>query len=150
VTDRKEGLFPKPAEITMRCSCPDYAGMCKHVAAAMYGVGHRLDSSPELLFALRGVDQKELIEQAIPATPTRSKRGAPTISDGDLGDIFGIEIGETPLPAAKPKARAKPAAKKVAAKPKAVKKPAAKKVVAPTAVKKATAKKPAKPVPKKG
>jgi uncharacterized Zn finger protein len=76
VTDRAEGLFPKPKEIKMRCSCPDYAGMCKHLAAVMYGIGNRLDSSPELLFELRGVDHQELIEQAIPAAPTRAKRGA--------------------------------------------------------------------------
>ncbi len=38
VTRRGEGLFPKPAEIRMECSCPDWAGMCKHVAAVMYGV----------------------------------------------------------------------------------------------------------------
>jgi uncharacterized Zn finger protein len=61
VTDRREGLFPAPDEIQMRCSCPDWAFMCKHIAAALYGVGARLDSSPELLFLLRGVDHLELI-----------------------------------------------------------------------------------------
>ena len=69
----------------MRCSCPDYAGMCKHVAAVMYGVGNRLDSSPELLFLLRGVDHLELIEQAIPAAPTRAKGGARYDSGGRSG-----------------------------------------------------------------
>ena len=53
VTQRGEGLFPKPAEIKMKCSCPDWAGMCKHVAAVMYGIGARLDNQPELLFLLR-------------------------------------------------------------------------------------------------
>src|SRR4029079_18835019 len=77
VTDRAEGLFPKPKEITMRCSCPDYAGMCKHVAAVMYGIGNRFDSSPELLFELRGVDHRELIEEAIPQAPPRAKPGTP-------------------------------------------------------------------------
>ncbi|MGZ7000164.1 MAG: SWIM zinc finger family protein, partial [Acidimicrobiia bacterium] len=112
VTDRAGGLFPKPKEITMRCSCPDYAGMCKHVAATMYGVGNRLDSAPELLFVLRGVDHKELIEQAIPAAPVGSKSGAPAIAAGDLGAIFGIDIGDAPPPpAAKAQARDKPATK---------------------------------------
>ena len=97
VTDRERGLFPKPKEITMRCSCPDYAGMCKHLAAVMYGVGHRLDSSPELLFLLRGVDHTELIEQAIPAAPSRSKRNVSTIATDELGAIFGIEIGDEPV-----------------------------------------------------
>ena len=94
VTDRSEGLFPKPKEIQMRCSCPDYAGMCKHVAAVMYGIGNRLDTSPELLFELRGVDHKELIEQAIPAAPTIAKRGTRTIESADLSAIFDIEISD--------------------------------------------------------
>ena len=85
VTDRDEGLFPKPKEIKMRCSCPDYAGMCKHLAAVMYGVGNRLDSSPELLFELRGVDHQELIEQAIPAAPTRDQERRPHDRDGRPG-----------------------------------------------------------------
>src|SRR3954464_7366429 len=96
VTDRAEGLFPKPKEITMRCSCPDYAGMCKHLAAVMYGIGNRLDSSPGLLFELRGVDHQELIEQAIPRAPTRAKHGAPTIEASELGALFDIEINDSP------------------------------------------------------
>src|SRR4051812_3247400 len=99
VTDRSEGLFPKPREIEMRCSCPDYAGMCKHVAAVMYGIGHRLDSSPELLFVLRGVDHRELIEQAIPKAPPRARPGAPTLEAADLGAIFDIEIDDAPAEA---------------------------------------------------
>jgi uncharacterized Zn finger protein len=137
VTDRDQGLFPKPAEITMRCSCPDYAGMCKHVAAVMYGVGNRLDSSPELLFLLRAVDHLELIEQAIPAAPTRAKGGAPTIASDDLGAIFDIEIDEAPVAKGDARTRAKLKAKKVVKK-------AGKGNKAPAAKKKA------KPVPKKG
>jgi uncharacterized Zn finger protein len=115
VTDRDRGLFPKPKEITMRCSCPDYAGMCKHIAATMYGVGNRLDSSPELLFVLRAVDYSELIEQAIPAAPVGDAGTAPTLAAEDLGAIFDIEIGEAPAaPVEKhaAKIRAKTAAKK--------------------------------------
>jgi uncharacterized Zn finger protein len=52
-----DGLFPSPAEIKLSCSCPDWADMCKHVAAALYGVGARLDEQPELLFVLRNVDE---------------------------------------------------------------------------------------------
>src|SRR6266581_2644105 len=59
-----DGLFPAPKEIKLSCSCPDWADMCKHVAAALYGVGARLDQKPELLFVLRGVDQTELLAGA--------------------------------------------------------------------------------------
>ncbi len=61
VTDRERGLFPKPGEIKLDCSCADWASMCKHVAAVLYGVGSRLDDRPESLFVLRGVDTAELI-----------------------------------------------------------------------------------------
>ena len=125
VTDRDRGLFPKPKEIKMRCSCPDYAGMCKHVAATMYGVGNRLDSSPELLFVLRGVDHMELIDQAIPTTPLGAKSSASTIESDDLGAIFDIELGDAPVAKAETKSREKPAAKKVVKKARNAKKASA-------------------------
>ena len=53
------GLFPAPNEIKLDCSCPDWATMCKHVAAVLYGVGARLDASPELFFTLRGVNMDD-------------------------------------------------------------------------------------------
>jgi uncharacterized Zn finger protein len=98
VTERGEGLFPKPAEIKMKCSCPDWAGMCKHVAAVMYGVGARLDDQPELLFLLREIDHLELIANALdtePVTHVGKSRGRKTIAVGDLADVFGIEMAET-------------------------------------------------------
>jgi uncharacterized Zn finger protein len=121
VTDRDQGLFPKPKEIKMRCSCPDWAGMCKHVAAVMYGVGNRLDSSPELLFILRAVDHLELIEQAIPTAPITAS-SAPTIATEDLGAIFDIEFGDVPIAKAETEIREKSPAKKVVKKASATKK----------------------------
>lgn len=140
VTNRADGLFPKPKEISMRCSCPDYAGMCKHLAAVMYGIGSRLDSSPELLFHLRGVDHQELIEQALPATSALTKRGTATIDSADLGAIFDIEIDDAPPSESSkskttrktlPKARKAPKVKTTpaAAKPAPAKKPAQRKAV---------------------
>ena len=61
---QKTGLFPSPNEIKLSCSCPDWADMCKHVAAVLYGIGARLDQQPELLFRLHAVDEKELIAEA--------------------------------------------------------------------------------------
>ena len=61
------GLFPQPGRFEMKCTCPDWATLCKHVAATLYGVGARLDASPELLFTLRDVDHLELIRQAAAA-----------------------------------------------------------------------------------
>ncbi len=127
VTDRERGLFPKPKEISMRCSCPDWAGMCKHVAAVLYGVGNRLDSSPELLFVLRRVDHTELIDQAIPAAPAGTECRATTIATDELGAIFGIEIDSVPVQGASTPIREKPAVRKVARRTHTVKQAAAKK-----------------------
>jgi len=110
VTRHNDGLFPKPAEIAMECSCPDWAGMCKHVAAVMYGVGARLDESPDLLFLLRKVDHLELIADAVDAAPATGKgkpHGKKTIAAGDLADVFGIELTEPETPVAASAAPAK-------------------------------------------
>jgi uncharacterized Zn finger protein len=132
VTDQHGGLFPKPGEIKMRCSCPDYAGMCKHLAAVMYGIGNRLDASPELLFVLRAVDHGELIQQAIPAAPVQTGRGAPTIATDELGAIFDIELGDAPPEKVTATAPDRRATKKAAKPERRAKKPTAgKKAKAP-------------------
>lgn len=95
ITRRDAGLFPKPAEIELDCSCPDWADMCKHVAAALYGVGARLDERPELLFVLRQVNHLDLIGQAgdINAlTKGKSGKKTKTIAVDQLPDVFGIEL----------------------------------------------------------
>jgi len=93
LADPKEGLFPEPREITMACSCPDWAGMCKHVAAVLYGVGARLDERPELFFTLRQVDQTELLSSATSGVVSHAGRGAgKRIAADKLADVFGIEI----------------------------------------------------------
>ena len=94
VSDRKSGLFPLPKDITMSCSCPDWADMCKHVAAALYGVGHRLDSEPELLFRLRGVDPQELVSQGLSLSGALQGAAGEQIGEDSLGGIFGIEIDD--------------------------------------------------------
>ncbi|MGA2888211.1 MAG: hypothetical protein ABSE51_09190 [Terracidiphilus sp.] len=93
VTGREFGLFPAPGEIEMSCSCPDWAEMCKHVAATLYGVGCRLDSAPELFFKLRGVDHLELIAQAgRPMVKAKGAEKRKTIAMDRLADVFGIEL----------------------------------------------------------
>ena len=94
VTHREKGLFPSPAEIEMSCSCPDFATMCKHVAATLYGVGARFDTAPELLFALRNVDLNELVAKAGAELSLANSETADvlTAEAGALGALFGIEI----------------------------------------------------------
>jgi uncharacterized Zn finger protein len=93
-----DGLFPSPTEIKLSCSCPDWAGMCKHVAAVLYGVGARLDEKPQLLFVLRDVDENEMLASAGQDSPlTRAAPGAAKVLDeSDVAALFGLEMAETP------------------------------------------------------
>jgi uncharacterized Zn finger protein len=97
VTSQKEGLFPLSGEMSLSCSCPDWAVMCKHVAAVLYGVGNRLDSEPELLFLLRGVDASELISEEV-SLPGIESAPEDILREDSLGDIFGIDMDEEVLP----------------------------------------------------
>ncbi len=96
ICQQKTGLFPSPAEIEFSCSCPDWASMCKHVAAVLYGIGARLDEKPELLFELRRVDQKALIASAGKGLPLSKKGPArrKVLVDDGLSELFGLEMGE--------------------------------------------------------
>ena len=101
---RDTGLFPAPKEIKFTCSCPDWATMCKHVAAVLYGVGARLDHTPELLFALRQVDHKALIATAGHGLSLGSTvpGAGKVLEDVGLAEMFGIELAvpaENPAPA---------------------------------------------------
>ena len=106
VSDRKDGLFPLPGEMKFDCDCPDWADMCKHVAAALYGVGARLDHSPEMLFLLRGVNHEELVDVTAAVTDV-AKAGTSRrrIAATGIADVFGIELAEAAIdPSAEPPA----------------------------------------------
>jgi uncharacterized Zn finger protein len=158
-TDTKSGLFPAPKEISFDCSCPDWADMCKHVAATLYGIGARLDSEPELFFTLRGVEVKALVSGAVKDKTSEMlkkarKKSPKVMADSDLSEIFGIDldIKETPAPKkarlkSKVKARSKvkpvikPATKKAKPSVTKAKKGKPKKKAATTAGKKVVRKK---------
>jgi uncharacterized Zn finger protein len=114
LTAAKDGLFPEPRELALDCSCPDSAEVCKHVAAVLYGVAIRLDARPELFFALRQVDQAELIGSATAGVVARARpTGGKRIAADRLSAVFGIELEAAP-PARSPRsprrlsARARP------------------------------------------
>jgi len=157
LTRQKDGLFPRPKEIHLSCSCPDWATLCKHVAAVMYGVGAHLDHQPELLFLLRGVDHNDLVTEAVAEGNLDSALGSggSDLASEDLGAMFGIELDSSAVadagqtsssgkrsPRKSASTRSKAVVKKGKATKKAAKKKAAKKKQpGKTTAKKATTKK---------
>ncbi|MDH3347682.1 MAG: SWIM zinc finger family protein [Desulfobulbaceae bacterium] len=118
------GLFPEPDDISLSCSCPDSAIMCKHVAATLYGVGARLDEDPLLFFKLRSINVDDLVTSAIKErtedllekTEVKSSK---IIEDGDLSDIFGIDLDDSlDIEQTNPIKKKRGLNKKAAAKPK--------------------------------
>jgi len=94
------GLFPSPKEIQFSCSCPDWAYMCKHVAAVLYGIGARLDRQPELLFRLRQLDENELITHAGADLPLTKKAALPrnVLRNRNLSELFGLDLVQRRVP----------------------------------------------------
>ena len=110
-----KGLFPTPSEIAFDCSCPDWASMCKHVAATLYGIGARLDEDPALFFTLRQAAIDNLVSQAVQSKASsiieRTSTGkSKIIADDKLSDLFGLDMDDlVPVKPVKP-------VKKIAAK----------------------------------
>ncbi len=97
------GLFPAPREIHFKCSCPDVASMCKHIAAALYGVGARFDDDPSLFFTLRGINIDDLITQTVAETTQTlldkaQRQRDHVLDDVDLGEVFGIQLDDVDAP----------------------------------------------------
>ncbi|MCD6184998.1 MAG: hypothetical protein J7K84_04305 [Deltaproteobacteria bacterium] len=100
------GLFPSPEEIEFDCSCPDWADMCKHVAATLYGISARLDENPGLFFSLRKVAMKDLVAQAVKDESRKllakaGKKSKRVIKEADIEDLFGIDMDDAPFSAGK-------------------------------------------------
>nr|WP_320189726.1 SWIM zinc finger family protein [uncultured Desulfobacter sp.] len=112
-TQKGKGLFPSPKEIALDCSCPDWAVMCKHVAAVLYGIGARLDQDPTLFFILRKAKVNDLVAETVQESKkdllNRSGKKSSRIIDEksqNLSDMFGIDLDmdeSSPLPQTKTK-----------------------------------------------
>jgi uncharacterized Zn finger protein len=133
------GLFPSPKEIQLSCTCPDWASMCKHVAAVLYGAAVRLDEKPELFFVLRGINMDDFVGKMVKRESEKMLRKAKAKSErvieageGELSKLFGIAMdgaqiakeGEPTAPMASPvkkgrKPATKPSRKPVRKKPRA-------------------------------
>lgn len=92
LTHPDHGLFPRPGEIRFDCTCPDHADLCKHASAVLYGVGTLLDTRPDLLFTLRGVDQADLLPAASADSAATLGQTGSDLQDTDLSQLFGIDL----------------------------------------------------------
>ena len=106
MTNTKTGLFPTSQEVSLKCSCPDFAQLCKHIAAVLYGIGSRLDHSPESLFTLRSVDPLDLLQA--PLIDTLVSQQEFSGLEGDLSDLFGIDLVESSSAIKKSKPKKEP------------------------------------------
>jgi len=94
-TLKGNGLFPAPKELQFSCSCYDWAQMCKHVAAALYGIGARFDEDPTLFFKLRNINfealLKKTIEQKMQSLLENSEQKSKRVMDDeDITGLFGL------------------------------------------------------------
>ncbi len=142
-----DGLFPRSSELRMECSCPDWASLCKHLAAVLYGVGARLDTQPELLFVLRKTDPAELLAEAA-ASQSLPVEGEPELDGDALSEIFGIDLAPELAPPKSPKS-VPGRARKAAPKKKSSSKVPPRKAPAKRPAAKAKAEKPKRATPSK-
>ncbi|MFO7863338.1 MAG: SWIM zinc finger family protein, partial [Salinivirgaceae bacterium] len=55
--EKKIRIFPQSwTDLDMKCSCPDWAVPCKHLAAVIYTIGNEIDRNPFIIFQLHGLD----------------------------------------------------------------------------------------------
>ncbi|MDR0516425.1 MAG: hypothetical protein LBH25_05200 [Fibromonadaceae bacterium] len=93
--NQDDGIFPSPKEIHFICNCLDYADMCKHCAAALYGVGARLDKDPLLFFKLRGIDFNVFLKRTLEGKlslllQNADKKTGRVIEGCDIGKVFTL------------------------------------------------------------
>jgi uncharacterized Zn finger protein len=93
LTAKDSGVLPTPSDVKMACTCPDYATVCVHAAAVLYGIGSKLDHAPELLFTLRSIDYRQIINAAAQElTVGHSSFDQVTSARSELEELFGIEL----------------------------------------------------------
>lgn len=92
---QNDGLFPSLKEIHFNCSCPDFARMCKHVSAALFGVGIRLDKNPIYFFQMRGINIDDFVNKAVFGKVNKMLENTDVITtriiqESDITKLFGI------------------------------------------------------------
>ena len=56
-------LAPGVYDVTLSCSCPDWANPCKHTCAGMLILGEEIARRPRTLLEFRGIEEGELCDE---------------------------------------------------------------------------------------
>lgn len=82
-------FFPqRDNDLVSRCTCPDYANPCKHLAAVYYLLGEAITHNPLLLLELRGITRADLL-------------GVPSERDAEKDEARDAGVAEKGPPATK-------------------------------------------------
>lgn len=97
-------LLPAGArDLSLDCSCPDFAVPCKHLAACLFLLAESFDEDPFLILALRGRSRDDLLENLharrgghAPGDAGPGASGTPTLAD--CLDVFWTAPARPPAP----------------------------------------------------
>ena len=87
-------VFPRNwKDFEMRCSCPDFAVPCKHLAAVVYLVSREIDKNPFVVFALHELDLLAELGKRGVSIEKQAK-----IQIQKVIDLLAAETGKTETP----------------------------------------------------
>ena len=89
-------IFPSQwRDLPMRCSCPDWAVPCKHLAAVIYVLSREIDVDPFRVFSMRGINLLAALKgRGIAIKGAASAARLPTVADVLVGrDVPGLNEG---------------------------------------------------------
>ncbi|WP_430231829.1 SNF2-related protein [Nitrosomonas communis] len=78
----KVAIFPtRWTDLSMSCSCPDWAVPCKHLAAVIYLISREIDGNPFIVFSLKGIDLTQELAARHISIEREAKATLPTVED---------------------------------------------------------------------
>jgi uncharacterized Zn finger protein len=91
-------LFPfSLTEIRSRCSCPDKANPCKHIAAVYYQLSDRFSEDPFVLFQLRGRTKIEILDTLRQLRSNKVGSESKTSQLDSTSDVIVTEKSSEPI-----------------------------------------------------
>ena len=90
----KIAVFPSRwSDLAMKCSCPDWAVPCKHLAAVIYLLSQEIDGNPFLVFSLRALDLPALLRERGLRIDDNAAAELPTLAQALFETADGVADG---------------------------------------------------------